>query len=287
MIMDRAQFMEQLKRLLSDIPEYEREEALDYYESYFDDAGQEKEAMVIRELGSPGKVAAIIKADLESGNRDDYAEYTELGYEDARAREPGQMPDKYTAVAKGTADPHTFENEQSEEYTQTDEQSANKRYQRDGRRSADRADSRSGRRADRAERGYHAQGKGGNAKGILLLILLVFLSPVITGAAGGIFGVLITIILLPFLLVFGLGAGGVGCIIGAVFCAAAGIGICFTHAATGILTIGIGCILMALGIVFLVLAVWMGGKLVPWLMRKVTDLIHNILQRGRKEGATP
>ena len=44
---------------------------------------------------------------------------------------------------------------------------------------------------------------------------------------------------------------------------------------------------MALGIVFLVLAVWMGGKLVPWLMRKVTDLIHNILQRGRKEGATP
>ena len=68
--MDRAQFMEQLKRLLSDIPEYEREEALDYYESYFDDAGQEKEAMVIRELGSPGKVAAIIKADLESGNRD-------------------------------------------------------------------------------------------------------------------------------------------------------------------------------------------------------------------------
>ena len=163
--------MEQLKKLLSDISEEERQEALDYYESYFDDAGQEKEAMVIRELGSPGKVAAIIKADLESGNRDDYAEYTELGYEDARAREPGQMPDKYTAVAKGTADPHTFENEQSEEHTQTDEQSANKRYQRDGRRSADRADSRSGRRADRAERGYHAQGKGGNAKGILLLIL--------------------------------------------------------------------------------------------------------------------
>ena len=38
--MNRAQFMEQLKKLLSDISEEERQEALDYYESYFDDAGR-------------------------------------------------------------------------------------------------------------------------------------------------------------------------------------------------------------------------------------------------------
>ena len=56
--------MEQLEKLLSDISEEERQEALDYYESYFDDAGEDQEANVIRELGSPGKVAAIIKADL-------------------------------------------------------------------------------------------------------------------------------------------------------------------------------------------------------------------------------
>lgn len=56
--MNRAQFMEQLEKLLSDISEEERQEALDYYESYFDDAGEDQEANVIRELGSPGKVAA-------------------------------------------------------------------------------------------------------------------------------------------------------------------------------------------------------------------------------------
>ena len=55
--MDRMQFMKQLEELLSDISETERMEALDYYNSYFDDAGPEKEADVIRELGSPGKVA--------------------------------------------------------------------------------------------------------------------------------------------------------------------------------------------------------------------------------------
>ena len=36
--MNRVQFMEQLKKLLSDISEEERQEALYYYESYFDDA---------------------------------------------------------------------------------------------------------------------------------------------------------------------------------------------------------------------------------------------------------
>ena len=67
--MNRAQFMEQLKKLLSDISEEERQEALDYYESYFDDAGEDQEAEVIRELGSPGKVAAIIKEDLRTVRR--------------------------------------------------------------------------------------------------------------------------------------------------------------------------------------------------------------------------
>ena len=63
--MDRTQFMKELEKLLCDISEGERQEALAYYNSYFDEAGSEMEASVIRELGSPGKVAAIIKADLE------------------------------------------------------------------------------------------------------------------------------------------------------------------------------------------------------------------------------
>lgn len=63
--MNRARFMEQLERLLSDISEEERREALEYYESYFDEAGPEKEASVIQELGSPEKVAASIKEDLK------------------------------------------------------------------------------------------------------------------------------------------------------------------------------------------------------------------------------
>lgn len=61
--MDRYDFMWRLKSLLSDIPEQEREEALQYYNDYFEDAGRENEASVIEALGGPERVAENIKRD--------------------------------------------------------------------------------------------------------------------------------------------------------------------------------------------------------------------------------
>ena len=61
--MSRQEFMTQLESLLMGISEEERNEALNYYENYFEDAGQENEAQVIEELGSPEKIAVQIKAD--------------------------------------------------------------------------------------------------------------------------------------------------------------------------------------------------------------------------------
>lgn len=71
--MSRQEFMERLNRLLSDIPANERQEALNYYENYFEDAGPENEAKIIKELESPEKVAASIKKDLFGEN---YGSYT-------------------------------------------------------------------------------------------------------------------------------------------------------------------------------------------------------------------
>lgn len=62
--MSRKEFMERLEELLRDIPDNEREEALQYYNDYFDDAGIENEAEVIRDLGSPEQVAQKLKAGL-------------------------------------------------------------------------------------------------------------------------------------------------------------------------------------------------------------------------------
>ena len=78
--MNRREFMAQLERLLGELPESERVEALRFYNDYFDEAGPENEAGVIRELGSPGRVAAVIRANLD-GNQD-RGEFTEQGYRD-------------------------------------------------------------------------------------------------------------------------------------------------------------------------------------------------------------
>ena len=51
--MNKASFLQKLRELLSGIPSAEAEEALDYYRDYFADAGEENEAKVIEELGSP------------------------------------------------------------------------------------------------------------------------------------------------------------------------------------------------------------------------------------------
>ena len=62
--MGKKEFLDRLERLLSDISQEEREEAMAFYRSYFEEAGEENEASVIAELGSPEKVAEAIKHDL-------------------------------------------------------------------------------------------------------------------------------------------------------------------------------------------------------------------------------
>lgn len=60
--MNKEIFLRDLRRFLADIPEDEREQALKYYEDYFEDAGPEKEQQVIQELGSPLDIAKQIKS---------------------------------------------------------------------------------------------------------------------------------------------------------------------------------------------------------------------------------
>ena len=77
--MSRKAFMARLDELLADITEAEKDEALSYYEEYFEDAGPENEEEVIQSLGSPEKVAATIKAGL-SENAQEEGEFSETGY---------------------------------------------------------------------------------------------------------------------------------------------------------------------------------------------------------------
>lgn len=222
-MMDRAQFMQELEKLLADISETERQDALDFYNSYFDDAGAENEASVLRELGSPEKVAAIIKADLKGSAG---------GYEYARTKERGQMPERYE-----------------------EESGTGKRFFR----------------------------KGNQAVLILAVILLVFISPFVKGAVGGILTFAVGILLLPFWLIVGLGIGAVVLLVGGIAAVVAGAGLLAVMTGTGILTIGIGCLMIALAILMILGLISIAVRIVPKWFRKITDFFNRVLYRKRKE----
>ncbi len=171
--MNRIEFMKQLERLLWDIPEQECRDAIDFYNAYFDDAGPENEAQVISELGSPGKVAAIIKADLKgSAQTETYGEYTETGYQDHRFSGGTQVPDRTNVIR---------EREES------------------------------GRRRSRGYQGRQTR-SGGNLA--LVIVILVFTSPVWLGLAGGILGIVFGLVFGILGVVLGIGAGSLGLLAG-------------------------------------------------------------------------
>lgn len=219
--MTREQFMGKLIELLSDIPEAERNDSILFFESYFEEAGPLEEENVIKKLGSPEKVAAQIRANLDESN-EEYAEYTEKGYEDSRQSEHDQLPDL-------------------------------------------------------------RKQKRTNSTIILSIIALVFLAPLLKGLFGGAAGILVTILLLPFLIAFGLGVASIGMLIGGVACVAVAIPLCFTAAPIGFLTIGAGFVITAVGIISLVLLIHVAWRLLPVIVNGITNLIGRIFHR--KDGA--
>ena len=77
--MTKQEFLEKLNSLLSDIPKTERDEAIEYYQEYFEEAGINDMEDVLKRIDAPEKIAATIKADLGQGNQEEEI-FTERGY---------------------------------------------------------------------------------------------------------------------------------------------------------------------------------------------------------------
>lgn len=102
--MNREQFMRELECLLQNISPTEREEALQYYNDYFDDAGAENEKDVIEALGNPAKIAENIKRDLYGGGYADnmyqretnhnrsVSTYTQPAWQNQPVQEKSKLP---------------------------------------------------------------------------------------------------------------------------------------------------------------------------------------------------
>ena len=69
--MTKYEYLAELEKKLDMLSYEDKNQALEYYESYFEDAGKENIAKVIEELGSPGALYFIV-----SKNADGKANYS-------------------------------------------------------------------------------------------------------------------------------------------------------------------------------------------------------------------
>lgn len=270
--MNRKEFLGQLERLLWDIPEQERREALEYYSNYFEDAGEENESGVIQELGSPGKVAAIIKADLAE-NRGDYGEYTESGYTDERFDER-KMPD----IPGG----HKSEKEQKDQKeegnnwdgTRYTGPQGEKKEEYDG-------------PYRRAGYGRYRSGEQSRKQGRswpLILVIIILTSPIWGGIGLGILGGLLGLVLGLAGVLIGLLGGCIGLIVGGAGLIVDTLLFHLSTPAVAMVSFGTALLLIAAGILFMLGFAWIAIKCFPALFRWCIDLIQRFLHRGMQGG---
>lgn len=239
--MSREEYMKQLSFLLQDIPENEREEALAYYEDYFEEAGEGQERQVAATLGSPEKVAAMIKEGLAGGNPD-AGEYTESGYQDERFSEYNKVPQP-----------------------------------RDSYKDRSAYDDAKDRFRDRMGREETPRSAGAV---ILIVILCIFAIPVGIPIIGALFGVIVSLIAAIFgigITAAGLTFAGV---VAGVVLIGVGIAQMFAGPALGLMMIGLGMLSLAVGILFLLACILIIGKFIPWAVRGIADLCGRLFRRG-------
>lgn len=95
--MKRTEFIEQLQGLLQEVEQEEKEEALQYYEDYLEEAGILEDTEVPESFGTPQRVAQTVRDGL-NGRFEQEAEFTERGFQEFE--EQKNQVDSFGGVAR-------------------------------------------------------------------------------------------------------------------------------------------------------------------------------------------
>lgn len=234
--MNRFEYMRRLEDLLSDISPSEKEEALTYYNDYFNDAGQENEQQVIEELGSPEQVAAGVKEGLGLQTYDRVQDSPEG---EKNQNQSAQIGTDGNAGAQNTGSQNAFsQNSQIPPQPQ--------------------------------------QKKSKPAWEIALIVIgLIFASPLILALICVIFALIISVFSLIFGLLIGFGAAALALYVTAFVCALLGLVVLPVNVLVSGALLGSGCLCAASGILCMVLTVLVAMtvpaacKGTAWLWRKM------------------
>lgn len=285
--MTKYEFLGDLSRLLKDLPEEERKQALHYYEDYFADAGEDNEQEVLNELGSPENIAELIKADSpdEITYGDGASTHATAPLQPYKAAGP-EHSENVSGNASGVT-PDSTQNDRSQSdnnwHSMTGDPSGNQHMNGDssGNQQSNTGytnGSASHSNASGANQSTCSRSSGlfsgmDNTNLIIMIIVLVVTSPIwgsaLLGIASFLLGLLGALVGIFAALVLG---GGGSAISGIVAIVAGFIALFAGHAASGVLTIGVGCLLFSLGSAFCYLGVFLAIRLIPLLWRQLGRL---------------
>ena len=291
--MNRAEFMRRLTELLGDVPPMEREEAIQYYNDYFDDAGVENESGVIASLGTPEELARTIKAGLNDGGNG--GEFTESGFsgytqvhkdEIVRTEEAAQQTNgttNYTG-SNGTANGGSQSGNSYYEGAYYQRTGGKGIYggREDTRKQSNPYEQTTSESAQTAGGQQTVPPKQGMSSGMIVIItiLAVLTSPVWIGLLGGLFGVVVGI----FAAIFGIFAAflavGIVLVVVSIALLVAGIAMLFSVPLGGLCMIGTSLILFAVGLVFIWLMAFTVATLIPALVKGISALGRRLFHRG-------
>ena len=293
--MNRAEFMSRLTALLQDVPPAEREEAITYYNEYFDDAGEGNEAGVIAALGSPEELARSIQAGLsDSGNA---GEFTESGFHGYEQRNKNQIMSTVPEQegAQGDAQNGSQANDGGSVHGAYGQQA-------DGGGNAYGAYGQQANGGGNAYDAYGQQASGGGSaydaygqrdaqgapqkksmtggKIALIIVAAILLSPVWIGVFGGLFGGGVGILAGLLGIFIALLVVGVVLTVVGIALVIAGFVAVFGAPLGGLCLVGGGLVMVAVGLVFVWLMVLVVGTALPALFRGCVNLCRRLFHRG-------
>lgn len=244
--MNRVDFMNQLERLLQNIAPAERDEALQYYNDYFDDAGSENEQEVIEALGNPARVAENIKRDLFGG-----------GYGEGAARKAQASDRALVEYGQGTQNSYMGDSGYAQQRNAAEQP----------RKSTEKP----------------VGNAGMPAWAIALLVtLLILCSPVLAGVGIAALSVLFAALVSWYAFIFAFGIAALCLLLGFVILVIVGIICLFVNPWAGMALIGGGLICGAVGILFLMLTVAMAGIITPAVCKGIGSLFGYCKSSWRK-----
>ena len=225
--MNRIDFMSQLEKLLQDVSPTEREEALQYYNDYFDDAGAENEKDVIEALGNPARVAENIKRDLQENDapRARASDRALVEYNKAGDSARGQVQPEHSGSSKKEMPAWAI---------------------------------------------------------VLLVILLVFASPVLLGFAAGAMGMFIGLLVSWFAIILSFGIAALSLFIVMFVLLVVGVMCIPVDSLAGVGLIGGGLVCGGIGILLLMLTVAIGGVATPAICRGIARLFRKKRVEGKE-----